>query len=204
MTESSPSPAAEIQAVLRDRFSPYAFSSEPVADADLRALFESARWAASSYNEQPWRYVVARRADGAAWEGVLACLVEANQAWAKAAPVLALGIVSTRFDRNDKPNAAAEHDLGAASAQLTAEATRRGLVVHQMIGIDPERAARTFSLPDGYRALTALAIGRVAAPEDPIDAGLRERDARPRERRTLAGTVFTGGWAEPAPWLEPG
>src|SRR6185436_17210538 len=105
--------------VLAERWSPYAFEDRPVSDADLRSLFEAARWAASSYNEQPWRYVVATKANPAEFERLLSCLVEANQAWAKAAPVLALGCTSLYFTLNGKPNAAAVHDLGLASASLT-------------------------------------------------------------------------------------
>ena len=98
------------------RWSPYAFSERPVADEDLRSLFEAARWSVSSYNEQPWHYIVATRADSEEFERLLSCLVEGNQPWAKAAPVLALGCTSLNFARNGQPNTAAEHDLGAASA----------------------------------------------------------------------------------------
>jgi nitroreductase len=87
-------------------------------EADLRSLFEAARWAPSSYNEQPWRYIVAAKNDLAEFERILSCLVEGNQVWAKAAPVLALGIVSLRFALNAKENRAAVHDLGLAPSSL--------------------------------------------------------------------------------------
>src|SRR5687767_12179397 len=128
-------PDYPIHELIQKRWSPYAFADRPVAAEDLRALFEAARWAASSYNEQPWSYIVALRQDAAGFERLLSCLVEGNQPWAKAAPVLALGCVAKNFVKNGKPNAAAEHDLGGASACLTVEATARGLFVHQMIGI---------------------------------------------------------------------
>src|SRR5688500_16361669 len=130
-------PEHPIQELLTRRWSPYAFSDRPVSDDDLRSLFEAARWAASSYNEQPWRYIVATKAEPAEFERLVSCLVEGNQGWAKAAPVLAVGCTSLRFAINGKPNAAAVHDLGLASANLTLEATARGLCVHQMIGILP-------------------------------------------------------------------
>lgn len=180
-----------IQELLVGRYSPYAFASRPVSEDDLRSIFEAARWAPSSYNEQPWSYVVARQDDETEYARVLSCLVDANQAWAKAAPVLAIGIARTRFVRNDKPNAAALHDLGAASAYLTFEATARGLSVHQMIGIDPERARELFAIPDHSQALTGLAIGYAAAPAEAPEP-YRQRDESPRTRKPLGELVFTG------------
>src|SRR5215207_8555115 len=108
-------PDHPIHELLAKRWSPYAFADRPVSDADLRSLFEAARWSASSYNEQPWRYIVATRANPDEFDRLLSCLVEPNQVWAKAAPVLALGCTSLNFERNGKPNAAAVHDLGIAS-----------------------------------------------------------------------------------------
>ena len=169
-----------------------------MADDDLRSLFEAARWAASSYNEQPWRYVVATRADPAEHARLLSCLVEGNQAWAKAAPVLALGCTSLRFALNDKPNAAAVHDLGLASASLTLEATARGLYVHQMIGILPDRARELYRIPEGVQPLTGLAIGYAADPAG-LPEKYRPRDLSPRTRRPLAEFVFGGAWGSAAP-----
>src|SRR3974390_3469475 len=96
-----------IHELLAERWSPYAFEDRPVAPDDLRSLFEAARWAASSYNEQPWSYIVATREDGPAFAQLLSCLVEGNQVWAKAAPVLALGCTTLHFKLNGQPNAAA-------------------------------------------------------------------------------------------------
>ena len=135
--------------VIATRWSPYAFADRLVAKEDLLSLFEAARWAASSYNEQPWSYLVATKADPAEFDRLLSCLVEGNRAWARAAPVLALGCTSLRFARNGKPNAAAVHDLGIAGASLTLKATARGLFVHQMIGILPERARELYRIPEG-------------------------------------------------------
>jgi nitroreductase len=188
-----------IHELISECWSPYAYADREVSDADLRSLFEAARWAPSSYNDQPWRHIVARRNDGAAYDRLLECLVEANQAWAKAAPVLALGVASLRFSRNDKPNKAAHHDLGAASAHLGIQATALGLSVHQMIGIDPDKARETYALPDGVEALTALAIGYAAPAEDAPEA-LGQRDRTPRERRSLSQFVFAAEWEAPALW----
>lgn len=186
-------PDHPIHDLIANRWSPYAFADRAVPDADLRSLFEAARWAASSYNEQPWSYIVATRADGEAFQRLLSCLVEGNQAWAKAAPVLALGCTNLLFARNNKPNAAAVHDLGLASATLTLEATARGLFVHQMIGILPEKARELYRIPEGVQAVTGLAIGYAADPNLSPEK-LKERDLAPRNRKSLAEFVFGTEW----------
>ncbi len=188
-------PAHPIHELIARRWSPYAFDSRPVADADLRSLFEAARWAASSYNEQPWRYIIATRANPSEYDRLLSCLVEGNQAWAKAAPVLGIGCTSLRFALNGKPNAAAVHDLGLASATLTFEATARGLYVHQMIGILPDRARELYHIPEDVQPLTGLAIG-YAADAAALPEKLRERDLAPRTRKPLAEFVFGGEWGQ--------
>jgi nitroreductase len=182
-----------IHELLAKRWSPYAFSDRPVSEADLRSLFEAARWAASSYNEQPWSYIVATKANPEEFARLLSCLVEGNQVWAKAAPVLALGCTSLFFMKNDKPNAAAIHDLGLASASLTLEATARGLFVHQMIGILPDKARELYRIPEGVQPLTGLAIGYAADPHT-LPEKLRERDLMPRTRKPLTEFVFAGEW----------
>jgi nitroreductase len=188
----------EVHALIARRWSPYAFADRPVAAADLLALFEAARWAPSSFNEQPWSYVVATKDDTPAFERLLSCLVEANRLWARLAPVLALGVVRTRFRRNAKPNAAAEHDLGLAAGNLLCEATARGLAVHQMIGILPDHARELYGIPDEAKALTALAIG-YAGDGATLPEEIRGRDRVPRARKPLAEFVFGERWGTTAP-----
>jgi nitroreductase len=183
--------------VLAERWSPYALSDRPVAAADLASIFEAARWSASSYNEQPWRYLLATKHDPAEHDRLLSCLVETNQAWARNAWVLALGVVSLRFAKNQKDNRAALHDLGAASANLSVEATSRGLRVHQMIGIQPDKARGLYQIPEHFEAYTALAIGYPADPAG-LPEALRQRELAPRQRHPLNQFVFGGGWARPA------
>lgn len=137
-----------IERLIAARWSPYGYSNKPVPKEDLAALFEAASWASSSFNEQPWRYLVASRQDDpAGYERLLGCLMPANQAWAKAAPVLALSVAKSTFTRNDNPNRVAVHDVGAASATLTFEATARGLVVHQMAGVNLDHARTVCGVP---------------------------------------------------------
>lgn len=187
-----------IQDILARRWSPYAFQDRPVPDADLRSLFEAARWAASSFNEQPWTYLVATQEAPQQFHQLLSCLVEFNQAWAKAAPVLALGVVRLTFARNGEANRAAVHDLGLAAGNLLIEATARGLWVHQMLGILPDRARQLFEIPDGYEAWTGLAIGYRGDPAI-LPEALQERERAPRQRKPLEQFVFSGKWGEASP-----
>ena len=175
------------------RWSPYAFADRPVSRADLLSLFEAARWAASSYNEQPWSYLVATKENAEEFARLLSCLVEGNQAWAQAVPVLALGCTSLNFTKTGKPNAAAIHDLGLAAGNICLEATARGLSVHQMIGILPDKARQVYRIPDGVQPLTALAIGYAADPATAPEK-FRERDLAKRSRKPLANFVFAGTW----------
>lgn len=197
MTKAA-SPGHSIHEFLVRRWSPYAFSDRPVAPEDLRSLLEAARWAASSYNEQPWHYIVATKDRPEDFAQVLSCLVEGNQAWARFAPVLALAVASLNFKRNGKPNKAAIHDLGLAAASLTFEATARGLSVHQMIGIVPEKAREVFRIPEGFEPFTGLAIGYVGDPSR-LPEPLRPRDLAPRQRRPLREFVFGGSWGTASP-----
>jgi uncharacterized protein (DUF1330 family)/nitroreductase len=183
--------------LLAARWSPYGFdATRAIAPADLAALFEAARRAPSSYNAQPWHYITARRGEPT-FARLLGCLVPANQAWAQHAAALALGVVRTAFAHNDKPNTAAEHDLGAASACLTMEATSRGIAVHQMIGLDAVRAATEFAVPEGFRVLTALAMGYRGHPQG-MSEELLARDGARRPRREVREFVFGGNWGDPA------
>jgi nitroreductase len=186
-----------IQTVLSERWSPYGFADRPVPVADIQSLFEAARWAASSYNEQPWHYLVATRDNSQEFERLLLCLVEGNRAWAKAAPVLALGIVSMQYTMNKNENRAAVHDLGLASGNLTAEATARGISVHQMIGILPDKARELYHIPEHFEAWTALAIGYKADPANLAEA-FKARDLAPRQRKPLNQFVFSGEWGKPS------
>lgn len=190
-------PDFPIHKLIADRWSPYGFADRPVLDADLSSLFEAARWSASSYNEQPWTYFVATKKDQGEFARLLSCLVPANQAWAKAAPVLVLGVVNLRLTKSGKDNRAAIHDLGLATANLVMEATSRDLSVHQMIGILPDVARELYQIPAHQEAYTAMAIGYKAPTNELLD-GFHERDLAPRQRKPVSEFVFTGTWGEPS------
>lgn len=177
----------EIHSLLSQRFSPYAFDAKrEVAATDIYALFEAARWAPSAYNDQPWRFVLGVRAnDDGLWQQILDLLVEANQNWARNAPVLALGIREKRFEFNGEENHTALYDLGAAAAYLTFEASARGLAVHQMGGLRHADAHKHFALAPTQEVHTAMAIG-YAATADQADPELWKRQSNARTRKPLS------------------
>ncbi|MGH9331045.1 MAG: nitroreductase family protein, partial [Vicinamibacterales bacterium] len=127
--------------VIRERWSPRAFDDRPVDRADLLSLLEAARWAPSSFNEQPWRFVIAERhSDPAAFERVIGSLVESNQVWARLAPIVGYSVASMTWAKTGRPNRHAWHDVGLSMSRLLIEATSRGLFVHQMAGYDTQKA----------------------------------------------------------------
>jgi len=190
-----------IHDLLARRWSPRAFAAKPVTPDTLGSLFEAARWAASCYNEQPWRFIVARREEGDAYEKILSCLVEGNQAWAIQAPVLGLGVVKKTFTLNDKSNIHARHDLGLATAGLMVQAMELGIYVHAMGGIVPERAVALYRIPDDFEVATGFAIGYLGDPDslaEPMKAGELES----RVRKPLDETVFASSWESPADFAQ--
>lgn len=190
-----------IDTLLAERWSPRAFEDRSIEPAKLRQLFEAARWAASSYNDQPWFYIVASRDNPAEFQKMLDCLVEFNQAWAKAAPVLAISVARTKFKHDGSVNRHAQHDVGAASASLALQAQSLGLAVHQMAGFDPQRARDTYHIPADHEPMAAMAIGY---PGDPaaLPDKLREREMSPRSRRPISEFVFAGDWGSVAPFVK--
>ncbi|MBC8423690.1 nitroreductase family protein [bacterium] len=193
MDMRAPTPLPILDAIA-ERWSPYAYDPRPVSDADLRALFEAARWAPSSYNEQPWRFVAVARDDAADFDRALECLVEANRAWARDAGALCFAVAARAYERNDEPNTKALYDLGQSVALLSVEAASRNLAVHQMGGFDPEAARTTFGVPEGYDVITSFVVGPAAAPN--------EGGAAARRRRDVNETVFGAAWGAPAGFLD--
>lgn len=182
--------------LIRNRWSPRAFGDEPVDETTLLSLLEAARWAPSSYNEQPWFFLVAPREDADEFARMLGCLVPANQSWARHAAVLMISVARLRFRRNDKPNRHAFHDVGLAAANLTLQAEACGLRVHQMAGIDVEECRARYAIPEGHEAVAGIAIG-FPGSADRLPDELRQREAAPRERRTVREFSFRGGWGKP-------
>jgi len=196
----NPAPApAGVHELIRQRWSPRAFSSAPVPREVMALLFEAARWAPSSRNEQPWRFVVSSAAeDPEGHARIASTLAPLNASWAARAPVLALVAAKTAFSTAGAPNPTALYDAGQAVAQLVLEATALGLVVHQMGGFDRQRARTALGIPDGYEPVAALALGY---PGDAAELApeLRARETAPRTRLPLRDLVFAGQWDRPLP-----
>jgi nitroreductase len=190
--------SAPVHDLIRYRWSPRAFDSQPVEPEKLRSLFEAARWAASSYNAQPWYFIVATKDDSENYKKILDCFVEFNQAWAKSAPVVALSVARMKFEHNGTPNNHAFHDVGQAAANLALQATALGLQIHQMAGILPDKAREIFGIPEGYEAVAGFAIGYPGDPASLPDK-LREQERAPRSRKPLDSFVFTGKWGKVSP-----
>jgi len=188
-----------VHELIRERWSSRAFADKPVPQDVLRSIFEAARWAPSSNNEQPWAYIVATKDDRENFEKMLSVLVEFNVQWARSAPVLALAVARLTFAKNNAPNRNAQYDTGAATALLSVEATARGLAVHQMAGFDPEKARRVFGIPAGWEPIAALAIGYPGDPAS-LPPPLKDREMAPRTRNPIAEFVMAGQWGHTAPF----
>jgi nitroreductase len=196
----NPAPAGDgVHELIRERWSPRAFSSAPVSRETLSVLFEAARWAPSSMNEQPWRFVVANLADDPEGHARIgSTLVPFNASWAMRAPVLMMVAAKTAFTYNGAPNHSALYDAGQAVALLSMQATTFGLALHQMGGFDLDRAHLLLGIPEGYEPVVALALGY---PGDGagLSPELRARETAPRTRRPSGELVFGGQWDAPLP-----
>ena len=171
-----------IHPLLRKRWSPRAFATQPIEEEKIHLLFEAARWAASAMNEQPWRFIYAVKEDSDQYNRLFECLNDGNKIWAKSAPMLILTIVKTQFEKNNKPNRWAFHDLGLAIGNLTTQASAMDLYVHNMAGFSIEKAKESFSLPGDLDPLTMIAVGYIGdqslLPED-----LRKRELEQQKRK---------------------
>lgn len=187
-------PDYSVLPVMVERWSPYCFDNQPVPGDLLLQCLEATRWAASSFNEQPWYFVLAERQNAEAFDKMLDCLLEANQAWAKFAGALLIGISKETFTHNGTPNRVHGYDLGQAVAQMSLQATALGLQVHQMAGINSSRIRQEYSLPEGYVPQTAIAIGTAAVEPLPGQEAFASRDTKPRTRKKISEFVFRDKW----------
>ncbi len=189
-------PAVEgIPELILQRWSPRAFADREIPAADLKKLFVAASWAASSSNEQPWRFLLGRKGDGT-YKKIFDSLMEFNQMWAKSAPVLVLAVGKMVFSNNDSPNAYGLHDTGAATANLALQATALGLHTHSMAGFNKDKARGSFGIPPEYDMGAVTAVGYLGDPSSLPD-GYRERELAPRTRKPVTEFVFSE-WEKPA------
>jgi nitroreductase len=186
--------------LIRDRWSPRAFADKAIAPADLCSLFEAARWAPSSSNEQPWSFIVATKHDHANFTKALQPLVEFNVNWAKHAAVLGFAVSELAFAKNKAPNRNAQYDTGASMALLCIEAVSRGILVHQMAGFDPDTAREVFEIPAGWDAIAAFAMGYPGDPAS-LPQPYRDRETAPRVRKPISEFVMSGKWGHTPDFL---
>ena len=181
--------------LIRRRWSPRTYADKEIPAAELKKLFEAARWAASSSNEQPWRFLVGRRGDET-YQKIFNALVEFNQSWARSAPVLVLSVAKKTFTQKGSPNRHGLHDTGAAMANLALQATADGLHTHSMAGFDNEQMRASFAIPSDYELGAVTAIGYFGDPES-LPEHLRKMEVSPRQRKPLEEFVFSA-WEKPA------
>lgn len=181
-----------LQPFITDRISPYAFSEKAIDDESLELLFEAARRAPSSFNEQPWRFIYARKEDKE-YETFISLLMEGNREWVMNVPLIGISCAKLNFSLNGKPNKFALHDTGLAMGGLLAQATFMGIRVHQMGGYYPEKAKELLKIPDEYETLAMFVIG-YQGEADQLPAELKERELKERVRKPLGELLSRGSF----------
>lgn len=180
---------APVLKVIENRRSKRAYSNEPVEAEKIQSLFEAARWAPSSVNEQPWVYLYATKDQPELWAKIFEALNPNNQVWAKDAYLLVVSLSRKNYIRNGLVNNSAKYDLGAANAFLSLQAVELGLNVHQMGGYNPETARKNLNIPEEFELNVIIAIG-YPGNADALPENLKLREAAPRERYTTANFVY--------------
>ena len=178
-----------IQDYILNRWSPRAMSGEPLSDEEIMTIFEAARWAPSSYNNQPWRFIYAKR-DTEHWQTLFDLMGEFNQSWAKNAGVLVVVVSAKNFEYNAKPSVTHAFDTGAAWENLALQTNSMGLVAHGMEGFDYDKAKQVLGVPDDYEVYAMIALGRPGKIED-LPQDLQEKE-KPSERKSLDEIIMEG------------
>ncbi len=182
----------QILSAIESRFSPMHFEAEKtIAEEAIELIFEAGRWAPSSFNEQPWRYIHASRSDQEDFANILSVLIEYNQQWASSASLLVLVVASEKMALDGKTNAHAWYDTGLSVAQMVLQASSMGIQAHQMGGFDAAAARKTFDIPEGFSPVAVVAFG-YPAPLEKVPEQFRERANEPRVRKSLRESVFEG------------
>ena len=186
-------PDYDINPLILNRWSPRAMSGEEIPDADLMRLFEAARWAPSSYNGQPWRFIYAKR-NTELWDRLFNLMVDFNKSWAKNAAVLLVIISRKNFESNEQPSVTHQFDTGAAWENLALQGEAQGLVTHGMQGFDYEKARKDLSIPEGYDVMAMVAIGK-PAPKEILPSEIQQRE-QPSDRKPLSEIIMEGYFRE--------
>lgn len=182
-------PSYDINPLILDRWSPRSFSDYVLSDKELYSLFEAARWAPSAFNNQPWRFIYAKRGSKH-WNTLFDLLVDFNKQWCARASVLAVIVSHKLFEHNNKPSRSHQFDTGAAWENLALQATFQGLAVHAMEGFDLETARKNLGIPDEYDVLAMVAIGR-KGPKESLPPELQKRET-PSDRKPVTEIIMEG------------
>ena len=186
-----------IHQLLQERWSPRAFADKPVEKEKLLSLLEAARWAPSSFNEQPWNYIVTCKQNSDAFQNLLGALNERNREWAQHAPVLLVSIAKINFSHNGSPNPYSWYDVGQAAANMTTQATALGLYLHQMAGFDREAVREMYHIPHDFEPVAIMAVGYPGDPEK-LPEPFQKSETAVRNRKPLSDFIFTGLWNQPS------
>ena len=186
-------PEYEINPLILNRHSLRAMSGEPLSEEELLPLFEAAKWAPSSFNNQPWRFIYAER-NSKHWNAFFNLLNEGNKSWCKNAGVLVVMISRKTMEFKEKPNPTHSFDAGAAWENLALEATSRGLIAHGMVGFDYEKARKELKIPGNFQIEAMCAIGKKGKIED-LPEALKEMET-PNGRKQLKEIIMEGKFKE--------
>lgn len=183
-----------IHEILETRWSPRAFNGEKVEKEKIQRLFEAARWAPSASNEQPWFFMVGEQGDET-YKKIFETLVEFNQLWVKTAPVVVLTIGRVNGLKSGQPSDWFKYDVGQAVAHLSIQATQEGLFVHQMAGFDREMTKELFEIPEGFEAITVIAVGFIGDPKQ-LHPNLEKMEWAERVRKSSDEFVFSNKFGQ--------
>jgi len=178
-----------INPIFVNRWSPRSMTGEEISHDDLMGLFEAARWAPSSYNNQPWRFIYAKR-NTENWDKIYSLMVEGNKIWAKNASVLVVVVSRKDFEYNEKPARTYQFDAGSAWENLALEATSRGLATHAMQGFDYDKAKVDLEIPGNFDVMAMIAIGKRGQKES-LPHNLQKNEY-PTDRKPLQEIVMEG------------
>jgi nitroreductase len=178
-----------VHELIRSRWSARAFSNQSIDEDTLFTIFEAASWAASSNNEQPWRYIYARREDKKTFHAMVECLMPGNRPWARNAAALILCVIKNTAGAENRPNPIALHDAGLANATLLLQAISQNIYGHMMGGYDRKIAREKFDIPEGYEPVVFIALGYLDSHEM-LEEPFKTREVTPRTRKSLDEIVF--------------
>lgn len=182
---------AIIHDLIANRKSIRAFSTRTIDDESLTSLFEAARWASSSRNEQPWRFIPARKEETENFQRILSCINESNRIWAQHGAILIIVLARKTFTTHPVLNTHAQHDVGLAIGNLALQATALGIYLHQLGGIDYNKVREAFEIPAEYEVISII-VGGYPGEHESLPENLREREKMPRMRKSLSELVYEG------------